>query len=93
MERGSIQAWLSGVDRLSDGRKVGAGEVFADRPADGVTLTAVEMGVGEDRVCSNCGVRGAVANDKSRGLQHSLPIQRSKLRSSDGYTSERPAQQ
>ena len=72
MERDAFQAWLSGIDKLSDERKIGAGEVLADRSADEASLAAVEMSVGEDRTCPHCGAHGAAANGKSRGLQRYL---------------------
>ena len=46
---GGEQVWLSEVEKLSDGRNVGAGDVLADNPADEASFAAVEMGVGEDR--------------------------------------------
>ena len=49
-----VQVWFSEVEKLSDGRSVGAGDVLADNPADEASFAAVEMGVGEDRTWPHC---------------------------------------
>ena len=72
MERRDFQAWLSAVDALSAAQKAEAGAILAGRPANEVALAAIELGVGEDRCCPHCGVQGAVANGKARGMQRYL---------------------
>ena len=72
MVREAFQAWLSEINKLSEGRRVEAGGVLADSPADEASLATVEMCVGEDRTCPRCGAHGAVANGKARGLQRYL---------------------
>ena len=62
------QVWLSEVEKLSDGRIVGAGDVRAGNRADEASFAAVEMGVGEDRTWPHCRAQGAVVNGKSRGV-------------------------
>ena len=59
---GGGQVWSSEVEKLGDGRKVGAGDVLADNPADEASFAAVEMGVGEDRTWPHCGAHGAAVN-------------------------------
>ena len=46
IEREEFQAWLSDTDKLSAGRKAGAGEVLADRLAHEheASLAAITMG-------------------------------------------------
>ena len=59
MEREAFLTWLSEVDKLSEARKVEAGEVLAGRPAGEASLAAVETGVGEDRICPHRGAHGS----------------------------------
>ena len=69
MKRHVHQAWSPEIDKFSAARKVGVGEILVGRLAGEVSLTAVEMGVGEDRTCLHCSAHGAVADGKSRRLQ------------------------
>ena len=59
MEREAFLTWLSELGKLSEARKVEAGEVLAGRPAGEASLAAVETGVGEDRICPRCGAHGS----------------------------------
>ena len=59
MEREAFLTWLSELGKLSEARKVEAGEVLAGRPAGEASLAAVETGVGEDRICPHCGAHGS----------------------------------
>jgi transposase-like protein len=72
MERKVFQAWLTEVDSLTEAQKAEAAEILAGRPAGEASLAAIELGVGEDRRCPHCGMAGAVANGKARGLQRYL---------------------
>jgi transposase-like protein len=69
MERRAFQAWLCGVDTLTEAQKAQAGEVLAGRPAGEASIAAIELGVDEGRACPRCATLGAVANGKARGLQ------------------------
>lgn len=69
MERRAFQAWLSGVDTLTQAQKAEAGEILAGRSAGEASIAAIELGVDEGRACPRCGTLGAVANGKARGLQ------------------------
>ena len=68
MKREVHQAWSAEIDKFSAGQKVGVGEILVGLASE-VSLTAVEMGVGEDRSCLHCSAHGAVADGKSRRLQ------------------------
>ena len=72
MEREAFLTWLSEVGKLSEARKVEAGEVLAGRPAGEASLAAVETGVGEDRICPHCGAHGSQWPTASRGDSNAI---------------------
>ena len=97
IEREEFQAWLSDTDKLSAGRKAGAGEVLADRLAHEheASLAAITMGVGDDRTSPHCDPDGALCGPTaSRGdFDAIFAILQQNFRCGDQYTSERSAPQ
>lgn len=72
MDRKGFQGWLAGVDSLSASQKQEVADVLAGRPAGEASLAAIELAVGEDRICPHCGQPGAVANGHARKMQRYL---------------------
>ena len=72
MDQDRFPTWLVEIDQLSEAQKIEVGEIIAGRPVGEASIAAIEVGVGEDRTCPRCGMHGAVANGKSRGLQRYL---------------------